>query len=154
MKYMRKIPYSHIHNFINKYIIKKDKGYSVIKLNELFTSLALLNIVPPRNEQQSSMMKSINEKLKYKKYLTKNDFMNCKMWFEKNDNNNDNNPDENNKENYLFHNLRSSVISLSNNRNSFNNYLNEISIKDKKLKRSSRIFPHTNNFNIFLNKEI
>ena len=100
------------------------------------------------------MMKYINDKLKNRMYLSKNDFMNCKMWFEKNDNNNDNNPDENNKENYLFHNLRSSVISLSNNRNSFNNYLNEISIKDKKLKRSSRIFPHTNNFNIFLNKEI
>ena len=154
MSYMTKIPFCHLYNFLNKYTIKRDKGYSIIKINELFTSLALLNFGPPRKEQQLFMMKCINDKLKNRMYLSKNDFMNCKMWFEKNENNNDNNPDENNKENYLFHNLRSSVIGLSNNRNSFNNYLNEISIKDQKLKRSSRIFPHTNNFNIFLNKEI
>ena len=146
MKYMRKIPYSHIHNFINKYIIKKDKGYSVIKLNELFTSLALLNIVPPRNEQQSSMMKSINDKLKYKKYLTKNDFMNCKMWFEKEDNL-ENNNNINVEEFHLLQNFRSSAISLIK-----NTVISEFS-PNKRNKRGSGLFQPSNK-NQSLIKEI
>ena len=134
MRYMIKIPYFYIHNFINKYIIKIDKGYTLIKLNELFTSLALLNIVPPKNEQQLSMMKSINDKLKYKKYLTKNDFMNCKMWFEKEDNAEYNGVEEFN----LLQNFRSSAISLTK-----NNIINEFS-PNKRNKRGSGIFQQSN----------
>ena len=148
MKYMHKIPFSHLYNFLSKYIIKKDKGYSVIKLNELFTSLALLNRVPPKKEQQLSMMKSVNDKLKYKMYLTKDEFMNCKMWFEKYEHNNiDNNIEGNDRVQSIFYNMRSSRI-VSNK----NNYLDEMPLKDKKGKRGS--IPSINTLNNSINKEI
>ena len=146
MKYMHKIPFFHINHFLSKYIIKKEKGYSVIKLNELFTSLALLNIVPPKNEQQMEIMRSINDKLKYKKYLTKNDFMNCKFWFEKNEDN----PEKNNeKKNYTLKNIRSSAISLNK-----NTHLKEISLNEKKNIRGSRIFPLGNESHNIIIQEI
>ena len=148
MNYMHKIPFCHLYTFLSKYIIKKDKGYSIIKLNELFTSLALLNRVPPKKEQQLSMMKSVNDKLKYKMYLSKNEFMNCKMWFEKYEHNIENNNIEgNDRVQSIYYNLRSSGI-ISNK----NNYLEEAPLKDKKLKRSS--IPNVNYINNSINKEI
>jgi hypothetical protein len=78
MKYMYRIPFYNLNNFINKFIIKTEKGYSVIKLNEIFTTLALLNIIPPSTEQQNNMLKGVRDKLKYKIYLSKHDFMNNK----------------------------------------------------------------------------
>ena len=143
MKYMHKIPFYYLNNYINKFIIKKDKGYSLIKINELFTSLALLNISPPKNEQQTNMMKSINDKLKYKIYLTKDDFMNSKMWFEnyeeiiKTDNNiNTNNKDENKIINNFINDINKSEIDLNKNN-----------------KRKSKHFIQSNNI-INLNKAI
>ena len=147
MKYMHQIPFLYINNFINKYIIKKDKGYSVIKLNELFTSLALLNIVPPKNEEAMAIMKSINDKLKYKKYLTKIDFMNCKLWFEKNENNAEY-YNYNYEENHLKKNLRNTTISLNKNTD-----FGQINLNEKKTKRSSMISHQTNELNI-LDKDI
>ena len=87
MKYMHRIPFYNLNNFINKFIIKTDKGYSVVKLNEIFTTLALLNKIPPSTDQQNAMLKGVNDKLKYKIYLSKYDFMNNKLWFEKGDEN-------------------------------------------------------------------
>ena len=143
MKYMHKIPFYYLNNYINKFIIKKDKGYSLIKINELFTSLALLNISPPKNEQQTNMMKSINDKLKYKIYLSKDDFMNSKMWFEnyeeiiKTDNNiNTNNKDENKIINNFINDINKSEIDLNKNN-----------------KRKSKHFIQSNNI-INLNKAI
>ena len=170
MKYMQQIPFFYLNNYINKYIIKKDKGYSLIKINELFTSLALLNIVPPKNDQQIIIMKSINDKLKYKTYLSKNDFMNCKMWFDKNEeNNNNNNNEQNNEHKNVQQNGHNNENNIENENNKENNYvqfmrnasvtlgkvqlISDFSLKEKKSKRGSRIFPHLNN-RISANKEI
>ena len=141
MKYMQKIPFYHLNNYINKYITKKGNGYSVIKINELFTSLALLNIVPPKNEEQLIMIKNVKEKLQYKIYLSKDNFMNCKMWFEK-----ENNKSSNEEVNNIFPNSRSSAINLIKN----HNILNENIIKEKKNKRSS-LLPSNNINNLISN---
>ena len=145
MKYMQKIPFYYLNTYIIRYATKKEGGYTVIKLNELFTSLALLNKVPPKNEQQLLMLKSIKEKLQHKRYLSKNDFMNCKMWYEKEESNNQVNV------NYGILNSRSSAINLTKN-NNINNILNEIIFKDKKPKRASLL--SSNNINDMINNEL
>ena len=149
MKYMIKIPSNYINIFLNRFIISKSKGYFVIKLNEFFTSLALLNMIPPNNEQQTNMMKSINDKLKYKNYLSKEDFMNCKMWFEKDDENDSNNSkkEKNKENNNVIHNDKASSFIMKR----LMQFSKDINTKDKKYtKRGSAIFGPSN----LLNKEV
>ena len=110
MKYMYRIPFYNLNNFINKFIIKTDKGYSVVRLNEVFTTLALLNIIPPSTEQQNNMLKGVNDKLKYKIYLSKHDFMNNKLWFEKSDENVVDGPENIRQNNFMHHNTRSLTL--------------------------------------------
>ena len=144
MKYMQQIPYYYLNIYINKFIIKTDNGHTLIKLNELFTSLALLNVIPPKNEQQIAMKKSINNKLKYNLYLTKEDFMNCKMWFEKDEENNHNNEkdeiNESHKDNNYFQYMHNTSQAISNKGQNITD-----TPKEKKSKRSSRIMPQLNN---------
>ena len=85
MKYMETIPFIYIYEFIKKFITKNDKGNSFIKLNEIFTILGLLNKIPPKLEQINNFMKNINDKLKFKMFLSKDDFISNKLWFESND---------------------------------------------------------------------
>jgi hypothetical protein len=148
MKYMQQIPFYYLYNYISKFVIKTNKGYTLIKLNEFFTSLALLNVTPPKNEQQIAMKKSVNDKLKFNLYLSKEDFMNCKMWFEKiEDNSNDN--DENNevhKDNNYFQYVRNSSLPV----NKFQ--LNDDVVKEKKIKRGSKAIPQLSS-RIYANKE-
>ena len=35
LKFLLQIPFYNLNNFINKFIIKTDKGYSVVKLNDI-----------------------------------------------------------------------------------------------------------------------
>ena len=133
MKYFQKIPCYFIFNFINKFIFKKTKKYSIIKLKEIFTILGLLNKKPPKIEQVNNMLQDINKKLKYCTFLTKNDFMENKLWFEKEDKNNKIKELKN-----INKSSRSSSISEFN----FINKLKEGINKDKKFKiRGSRAIP-------------
>ena len=139
MKYMLKIPYNYLYTYINKFVLKQINGYSVIKLNEFFTSLALLNIAPAKKEDQLNVLKNVNNKLKYKIYLTKKDFMNCKMWFEKNEENNNNDEDEIKN---LHTNERSGTFKLNQEQNNIDTYF-----KEKKFKsRGSFIIKNANFF--------
>ena len=111
MKYMHRIPFYNLNNFINRFTIKTDKGYSVVKLNEIFTTLALLNTIPPSTEQQNNMLKEVNDKLKYKIYLSKHDFMNNKLWFEKVDDKiGADGPENLRQNNFMHHNTRSLTL--------------------------------------------
>ena len=140
IKYMQQLPCCFIFNFLNKFIIKKSKRYSIIKIKEIFTLLGLLNQIPPKIEQLNNILKNVNDKLKYNTYLTKNDFMDNKLWF------------ENKKEiKNINKSLKNSSISDAN----FINKIKEGIIKDKKIKiRGSRAFPKIK-FNMLNNsKEI
>ena len=132
MKYMFKISFYYIYNFINKFAIKKTKRLSLIKLNEIFTILGLLNKIPPKKDQINNMIKNIGDKLKYKIFLTKKDYLEIKLWFEKEDKKK---LIENKKGNKS---LRSPSIYEIN----LNNKLKDISSKEKKNKvRGSRVYP-------------
>ena len=134
MKYLHKIPFIYIYSFINKYIIKKNKRNSIIKLNEIFTILGLLNKIIIKKEQINDMMKNINDKLKYKNFIVKKDFMENKLWFEK----------EEKKSNKTgIKKVAKSIRSPSIVEGIFlENKLKENSSKEKKIKfRGSRIFP-------------
>ena len=127
MKYMEKIPFIYIYEFVNKFITKNSKGNSLIKLNEIFTILGLLNKIPPKLEHINNYMKNINDKLKFKMFLTKNDFISNKLWFENND--------DKKKKNK---NIKSTSIVESN----FENKLKDSPPREKKVKiRGSRPFP-------------
>ena len=138
MKYMYRIPFYNLNNFINKFIIKTDKGYSVVKLNDIFTILALLNIIPPSTEQQNNMLKGVSDKLKYKIYLSKHDFMNNKLWFEKSDEKiGADGPENMRQNNFMHHNTRSLTLKKYHQGNSNTNS----PAKEKRLKaRGSAIF--------------
>ena len=130
MKYMFKISFYYIYNLINKFAIKKTKRLSLIKLNEIFTIFGLLNKIPPKKDQLNNMIMKIGDKLKYKIFLTKKDYFEIKLWFEKEDK-----KIENKKGNKS---LRSPSISEIN----LNNKLKDISSKEKKNKiRGSRVYP-------------
>ena len=137
MKYMQKMPFVYIFEFINKYVIKKNKESSLIKLNEIFTILGLLNKIIPKKDQIINIMKNINDKLKYNIFLSKKDFMENKLWFEK----------ENKKQNSNIKSkelrkgsksIRSpSIVDIN-----FENKLKDSISKERKNKvRGSRVFP-------------
>ena len=143
MKYMRQMPFVFIYGIIDKFVIKKNKKYSVIKLNEIFTILGLINKPLPKKEQINNIMKNINDKLKYKIFLTKNDFISNNLWFEKNEtkkkkNNLSNSNRFNDIKKTTTKNLRSPSIMEMN----VENKLKDFSSKEKKNKlRGSRVFP-------------
>ena len=143
MEYMQKMPFLFLYEFINKFAIKKSKKYSIIKLNEIFTILGLLNKIPPKKEQINNIMKNISDKLKYKIFLSKNDFIFNKLWFEKEDKKNNNNLINLNKANDTRKTIvkkilkSGSIIEMN-----FDNKLKDFSSKEKKSKlRGSRVFP-------------
>ena len=143
MKYMLQMPFIFIYGIIDKFVIKKSKKYSVIKLNEIFTILGLINKPLPKKEQINNIMKNINDKLKYKIFLTKNDFISNNLWFEKNEtkkkkNNLSNSNRFNDIKKTTTKNLRSPSIMEMN----VENKLKDFSSKEKKNKlRGSRVFP-------------
>ena len=131
MKYMQKIPCYFLFSFINKFVFKKTRKYSIIKLKEIFTILGLLNKMPPKTEQINNKLKDINDKLKYCTYLTKNDFIENKLWFEPED------KDNNLKE---LKDMNKTPRGSSMHTVNFINKLKEGMNKDKKFKmRGSRI---------------
>ena len=134
MKYMQKMPFVYIYEFINKFLIKKS---SIIKLNEIFTILGLLNKIIPKKDQIINIMKNINDKLKYNIFLSKKDFMENKLWFEKENKkqNLNNKPKELRKGSKS---IRSpSIVDIN-----FENKLKDSISKERKNKvRGSRVFP-------------
>ena len=146
MEYFQKIPFFYLYNFINKFAIKKYKGYSLIKLNEIFTILGLLNKTPPKKEQQNDIMRNINNKLKYKIFLSKDDFINNSLWFEKNDKSINLKHSESKRDSKIPKKAKSpSIFELSNNFNI---------PKEKKIKyRGTRVFSKMK-FNLNNSKDI
>ena len=144
MEYMKKMPFYYINNFINKFAIKKTKRFSIIKLNEIFTLLGLLNKIPPTKDQQNNIMKNISEKLKNKIYLSKIDFMQNRLWFEKDDKTitiTDRKKEKNNT---------SRERSISKSEIYYSNKIKENNKEKKNKLRGSRVFPKLK-FNVMNN---
>ena len=144
MEYMKKMPFYYINNFINKFAIKKTKRFSIIKLNEIFTLLGLLNKIPPTKDQQNNIMKNISEKLKNKIYLSKIDFMHNRLWFEKDDKTitiTDRKKEKNNT---------SRERSISKSEIYYSNKIKENNKEKKNKLRGSRVFPKLK-FNVMNN---
>ena len=83
MKCFKELPYSYFRKFINKFKIKTSKEQNLIRIDRLFTILCLLNEKILDQIQLSKMIKQVKNRVKYNNYLSKDDFLNLKFWFDK-----------------------------------------------------------------------
>ena len=91
IKYLKELPYHYLNNFIKKFIYKTSAGQSLVRIDRLFTILAIINISPPKASQKKEILENVSDKLKFHCFLSKEDFMNTNLWFEneeKNENTN------------------------------------------------------------------
>ena len=89
-KYLTKLPFHYLNNFIKNFIFKTAAGQSLIRIDKLFTILAILSFTPPNTSQKKEMMDNISNKLKFHCFLSKEDFMSVLLWYEKKENKNEN----------------------------------------------------------------
>ena len=82
MNCFKELPYHYFHKFILKFRIKTNKDQNLIRIDRLFTILCLLNETIPNQDQISNMIKHTKNLLKYNNYLSKDDFVNLKFWFD------------------------------------------------------------------------
>ena len=81
-RYLTKLPFHYLNNFIKNFIYKTAAGQSLIRIDKLFTILAILNFSPPNASQKKEMMDNASNKLKFHCFLSKEDFMNTLLWYE------------------------------------------------------------------------
>jgi hypothetical protein len=89
IKYLKELPYHYLNNLIKKFIYKTSGGQSLVRIDRLFTILAIINFSPPKASQKKEILESVSDKLKFHCFLSKEDFSNTVLWFEaeeKNDN--------------------------------------------------------------------
>jgi adenylate kinase family enzyme len=89
IKYLKELPYHYLNNLIKKFIYKTSGGQSLVRIDRLFTILAIINFSPPKSSQKKEILESVSDKLKFHCFLSKEDFSNTVLWFEaeeKNDN--------------------------------------------------------------------
>ena len=87
---LKKMNYKQIKRLISFYQIHidknddKDNEYDdYVKIDEIFTILSLIGCDILTKEKEEEIMKYFKDKLKYEKYIDKNEFMKYKFWFEK-----------------------------------------------------------------------
>ena len=127
--YLKDLPYYYLNSLISKFIYKTEKGRELIRIDQLFTILAVLNLPPPKNDEIKKMVESVKDKLKFHCFLSKDDFMKCNLWFEKNENINENNINENNLN-------KKASKNLDLNNNNENNIVEENSNKENNVKET------------------
>ena len=84
MNCFKELLYNYFHKFITKFKIKTNKGQNLIKLDRLFTILALFNEKIPDKEDISRMLTESKKYIKYNYYISRDDFLKIRLWFEKN----------------------------------------------------------------------
>ena len=81
-----------INNFLELYNVHIEHSESdnnteyecYLRTNEIFTLLCLVGCNVLTQEEEENILKELNEKIIYEKFLNKNDFMSYNFWFEKN----------------------------------------------------------------------
>ena len=89
-RYLTKLPFHYLNNFIKNFIYKTAAGQNLIRIDKLFTILAILNFSPPNASQKKEMMDNASNKLKFHCFLSKEDYMSVLLWYEKKENKNEN----------------------------------------------------------------
>ena len=82
MKCFKELPYHYFHKLIQRFKIKTSKEQILIRIDRLFTILCLFNETIPTQEQIENMIKQSKLLLKYNHYLSKDDFLKLKFWFD------------------------------------------------------------------------
>ena len=88
MNYFKNLPYEFINNFINKIIIKTENNLEIIKIENLFIFLSLMNISLLNENIEKNILLNNEDKLIFHCFLNKNDFLNYEFWFEEENDNN------------------------------------------------------------------
>ena len=82
MNCFKELPYNYFHKLLLKFKIKTNQEQNLIRIDKFFTILCLLNENFPTQEEISNMIKQIKNKVKYNNYLSKEDFLKIKFWFD------------------------------------------------------------------------
>ena len=82
MNCFKQLPYHYFRRLIHRFKIKTSKEQTLIRIDRLFTILSLINEKIPNEEQISKMVKKTKHLVKYKNYLSKEDFIKLKFWFD------------------------------------------------------------------------
>ena len=82
MNCFKELPYYFYHKLLLKFKIKTNQDQNLIRIDKFFTILCLLNENFPSKEDISNMIKQIKNKVKYNNYLSKEDFLKIKFWFD------------------------------------------------------------------------
>ena len=96
VRYLKEIPYHFLNNFIQKFVYKTPAGQNLVRIDKLFTILAILNLFPPKSGVKKQAIENVTNKLKFHCFLSKEDFMNTNLWYEKKESKNENNIFKNN----------------------------------------------------------
>ena len=80
--YLTSIPCSYIHQLITKFTKITDKGLKIVRLDYLFDLLALINLNICTKKEEKEMLEKVDSKLLFHCYLSKEDFLSSKLWFE------------------------------------------------------------------------
>ena len=83
VNYLKILPYHYLNNLISKFIYKSEGGQNLVRIDKLFTILAILHLSPPKNSEKKEILEEVNNKLKFHCFLSKEDFNNIDLWFEK-----------------------------------------------------------------------
>ena len=123
VKYLKILPYHYLNNLISKFIYKSEGGQNLVRIDKLFTILSILHLSPPKNSEKKAILEEANNKLKFHCFLSKEDFNNTYLWFEKyekKDSKIENSPNSSNM-NYFksnkINNYRINMFELSPNKN-------------------------------------
>ena len=87
VKYLKELPYHYLNNFIKKFIYRTSAGQNLVRIDRLFTILAIINFSPPKSSEKKEILESVSNKLKFHCFLSKEDFSNTNLWFETEENN-------------------------------------------------------------------
>jgi len=109
LNYLKELPYHYLNNFIKKFIYKTPAEQSLVRIDRLFTILSILNFSAPKPSQKKDMIDNATNKLKFHCFLSKDDFMNTILWYEKDENKKDNKNTINNSRN-----INNNIYNLNN----------------------------------------
>ena len=129
MKCFKDLPYKYIHKFILKFVIKTNKEQNLIRIDRLFTILALMNENIPDTEEITKMIKRTKNLVKYNNYLSKDDFLKIKFWFDFYEN------EEKKESKIIKNNIKNKIrrISYFNNVNKMSSFLINEKTKNKRI---------------------
>ena len=139
LNYLKELPYHYLNNFIKKFIYKTPAEQSLVRIDRLFTILSILNFSPPKPSQKKELIDNVTNKLKFHCFLSKEDFMNTILWYEKDENKTDN---------------KNSINSSRNNNNIYNLNNPKTNAFDYKISQPNVIVEVNNEDNLYQNIDL